>query len=117
MTNNLKSYAHGEWVQGTGDAVDLIHAVTGEPIATAAGGGLDYAGMLDYARTVGGPKIRAMTFHERARMLKAVAKYLMERKDEFYTLSEATGATKTDSWVDIEGGIGTFFAYSSKGRR
>ncbi|MEJ7760586.1 MAG: phenylacetic acid degradation bifunctional protein PaaZ [Gemmatimonadaceae bacterium] len=117
MTATLKSYARGEWVQGTGNSVDLIHAVTGEPVASATGGGLDFAGMLDYARTVGGPKIRGMTFHERARMLKAMAKYLMERKDEFYTLSEATGATKQDSWVDIEGGIGTFFAYSSKGRR
>src|SRR5688500_12132730 len=79
--------------------------------------GLDFKGMLDYARGVGGPKMRAMTFHERARMLKEMAKYLMERKEEFYKLSEATGATKTDAWIDIEGGIGTFFAYSSRGRR
>lgn len=117
MTPKLRSYAHGEWIEGTGKAVELLHAVTGEPVATAAGGGLDYEGMLDYARNTGGPKIRAMTFHERARMLKAVAQYLMTRKEEFYALSEATGATKQDSWVDIEGGIGTFFAYSSKGRR
>jgi len=73
--------------------------------------------MLEYARTKGGPKLRAMTFHERARMLKEMAKHLMEKKDAFYKLSEATGATKTDSWIDIEGGIGTFFAYSSRGRR
>ena len=73
--------------------------------------------MLEYARTVGNPNMRRLTFHERARMLKEMAKYLLERKEEFYKLSEATGATKTDSWVDIEGGIGTFFAYSSKGRR
>ena len=117
MTARLRSYAQGEWVEGTGKAVDLIHAVTGEKIGEASSEGLDFNGMLEYARATGGPKLRAMTFHERARMLKEMAKSLMERKDEFYKLSEATGATKTDSWVDIEGGIGTFFAYSSRGRR
>jgi len=113
----LKSYAQGEWVEGTGKAVPLIHAVTGDTIAEATSEGLDFKGMLEYGRTVGGPTLRAMTFHDRARKLKEMAKYLMERKDEFYSLSEATGATKIDSWVDIEGGIGTFFAYSSRGRR
>ena len=113
----LRSYAQGEWVEGTGNAVPLVHAVTGETIAEASSEGLDFAGMLDYARNVGGPKLRSLTFHDRARMLKEMAKYLLDRKDEFYKLSEATGATKTDSWVDIEGGIGTFFAYSSRGRR
>ena len=91
--------------------------VTGEPVAEVSSEGLDFNGMLEYARNTGNPKLRSMTFHERARMLKEMAKYLMERKEEFYKLSEATGATKADSWVDIEGGIGTFFAYSSKGRR
>jgi oxepin-CoA hydrolase/3-oxo-5,6-dehydrosuberyl-CoA semialdehyde dehydrogenase len=94
-----------------------VHAVTGEKIGEATSEGLDFKGMLDYARTVGNPNMRRLTFHERARMLKEMAKYLLERKEEFYKLSEATGATKADSWVDIEGGIGTFFAYSSKGRR
>ncbi len=115
--NRLKSYARGEWVEGTGKFTDLVHAVSGEKIGEASSEGLDFNGMLEYARNVGNPNMRRLTFHERARMLKEVAKYLMERKDEFYKLSEATGATKTDSWVDIEGGIGTFFAYSSKGRR
>ena len=69
------------------------------------------------AARVGGPALRAMTFHQRARMLKALAQHLMERKDEFYQVSAATGATKADSWIDIEGGIGTFFAYASQGRR
>ena len=115
--NRLRSYAQGEWIEGSGKAADLIHAVTGEKIGEATSEGLDFKGMLDYARTVGNPNLRRLTFHERARMLKEMAKYLMERKEEFYTLSEATGATRTDSWVDIEGGIGTFFAYSSKGRR
>jgi len=113
----LRSYAQGEWVEGTGNATPLIHAVSGETIAEATSEGIDFKGMLDYARSVGGPKLRAMTFHERARMLKEMAKHLMEKKDGFYKLSEATGATKTDSWIDIEGGIGTFFAYSSRGRR
>jgi oxepin-CoA hydrolase / 3-oxo-5,6-dehydrosuberyl-CoA semialdehyde dehydrogenase len=115
--NRLKSFARGEWVEGTGKATDLIHAVTGEKIGEATSEGLDFNGMLEYARSVGNPNMRRLTFHERARMLKEMAKYLLERKEEFYKLSEATGATKTDSWVDIEGGIGTFFAYSSKGRR
>ena len=117
MPDRLRSYAHGEWIEGTGKAVELVHAVTGETIGEASSEGLDFKGMLEYGRAIGGPKLRAMTFHERARMLKEMAKYLMERKDDFYKLSEATGATKIDSWIDIEGGIGTFFAYSSKGRR
>ena len=73
--------------------------------------------MVEHGRRVGGPALRKMTFHARARMLKALATYLMERKDGFYAVSAATGATKTDSWIDIEGGIGTLFAYSSRARR
>ena len=92
----LRSYTQGEWVEGAGNGTPLVHAVTGETIAEATSNGLDFKGMLEYARRVGGPKMRALTFHERARMLKEMAKYLMERKEEFYKLSEATGATKTD---------------------
>ena len=73
--------------------------------------------MLNYGRVVGSPALKKMTFHERARMLKALALYLTERKDKFYQDSWATGATKIDSWIDIEGGIGNLFAYASKGRR
>lgn len=113
----LRSYAMGEWVAGTGKQTDLFHAVTGEKVAEGSSGGLDFKAMATYAREVGGPKLRALTFHERAALLKAMAKHLMEKKDALYALSAATGATKTDSWVDIEGGIGTFFAYSSRGRR
>lgn len=113
----LKNYALGQWIDGTGKTADLIHAVTGEKIGEASSGGLDFKAMTEYARTVGGPKMRALTFHQRAAMLKGLAKYMMERKDALYTLSSATGATKSDSWVDIDGGIGTFFAYSSRGRR
>jgi oxepin-CoA hydrolase/3-oxo-5,6-dehydrosuberyl-CoA semialdehyde dehydrogenase len=113
----LQSYAQGEWVTGTGRATELFHAVTGERVAESTSEGLDFKGMLEYARRVGGPKLRAMTFHQRARMLKAMAQHLMAGKEELYQVSAATGATKADSWVDIEGGIGTFFAYSSLGRR
>jgi oxepin-CoA hydrolase/3-oxo-5,6-dehydrosuberyl-CoA semialdehyde dehydrogenase len=113
----LRSYAMGEWVEGSGTPVELFHAVTGEKVAEATSEGLDFNGMLEYARTVGGPAMRRLTFHERAAMLKAMAKYLMERKEEFYAVSAASGATKADCWIDVDGGIGTFFTYASKGRR
>jgi oxepin-CoA hydrolase/3-oxo-5,6-dehydrosuberyl-CoA semialdehyde dehydrogenase len=113
----LQSYAQGEWITGTGKPVELFHAVTGEKIGEATSEGTDFKGMLEYARRVGGPKLRAMTFHQRARMLKAMAQHLMARKDELYQVSTATGATKADSWIDIEGGVGTFFGYASQGRR
>lgn len=113
----LKNYALGQWVECSGKATDLYHAVSGEKIAEASTAGLPFGEMAAYARRVGGPKLRAMTFHERALMLKAMAKYLNERKDALYALSTATGSTKADSWIDIDGGIGTLFVYASKGRR
>ncbi|MFN0098627.1 MAG: phenylacetic acid degradation bifunctional protein PaaZ [Gemmatimonadaceae bacterium] len=113
----LQNYALGQWVRGTGKAATLFHAVTGEALAEASSGGLDFKAMAEHARSVGGPALRKLTFHQRAAMLKAMAKHLMEKKEAFYALSAATGATRTDSWVDIEGGIGTFFAYASRGRR
>jgi oxepin-CoA hydrolase/3-oxo-5,6-dehydrosuberyl-CoA semialdehyde dehydrogenase len=91
--------------------------VTGETVAHATSDGLDFRAMLRYARQVGGPALRKLTFHQRARLLKAMALHLTERKDEFHALSAATGATKADTWIDIDGGIGTFFVYASKGRR
>ena len=113
----LESFVRGEWVVGGGAGAELFHAVTGEKIADASTNGIDFKAMVEYATRTGGPALRRMTFHERALMLKAIAQYLMARKDEFYLVSAATGATKQDSWVDIEGGIGTFFAYASRGRR
>jgi oxepin-CoA hydrolase / 3-oxo-5,6-dehydrosuberyl-CoA semialdehyde dehydrogenase len=113
----LLNYAMGEWVAGGGSGAPLVHAVSGEHIGDASSDGLDFRGMVEYARTVGGPALRKMTFHERARMLKAVAMYLNERKELFYAVSAATGATKGDHWIDIDGGFGTFFVYASKGRR
>jgi oxepin-CoA hydrolase/3-oxo-5,6-dehydrosuberyl-CoA semialdehyde dehydrogenase len=113
----LKSYAAGQWAEGTGRAVTLASAITGEPVAEIDSTGLDFKAMLDHARRKGGPALRKLTFHERALKLKELAGYLMERKEEFYELSKATGATRTDAWIDVEGGIGTLFAYASKGRR
>ncbi len=113
----LQNYVMGEWVHGAGSGTELYDASTGEIIALASSSGLDFGAVTSYARTVGGPKLRSMTFHERAAMLKAMALHLTATKDAFYPISYATGATHTDSWVDIDGGIGTLFAYASKGRR
>jgi oxepin-CoA hydrolase/3-oxo-5,6-dehydrosuberyl-CoA semialdehyde dehydrogenase len=113
----LRSFAAGEWVEGAGRFTTLHHAVTGAAVAEASTEGLDFGAMVAYARRVGGPALRKMTFHERALMLKAMAQYLTGRKEEFYRVSAATGATRTDTWIDVDGGIGTFFVYASKGRR
>ncbi len=113
----LANYVQGKWIEGDGDGVALFNAVNGQQIAEATTKGLDFNGILNYARTVGGPKLRKMTFHERALMLKKLALYLTEKKDIFYKVSASTGATKVDSWIDIEGGIGNLFVYASKGRR
>jgi len=113
----LKNFVAGSWIEGSGPGAALFHAVTGDQIAVASSEGLDFKSMMDYGRKTGGPALRKMTFHERALMLKALALFLTEKKDLFYTLSAATGATRSDSWVDIEGGIGNLFVYASKGRR
>lgn len=113
----LKNYALGKWIEGDGDGTALFNAVTGEQIASASSKGLDFAEMMDYARRTGGPALRKMTFHERGRMLKALALHLLSIKKKFYGLSASTGATKVDSWIDIEGGIGNLFAYSSLRRQ
>ncbi|MEE9141877.1 MAG: phenylacetic acid degradation bifunctional protein PaaZ [Gammaproteobacteria bacterium] len=113
----LQSYAESHWFEGKRTPVPLLNAVNGETVAESTSEGLNFEAMLEYGRRVGGPALRSMTFHQRALMLKALAIYLMERKAEFYVLSSATGATRTDSWIDIEGGISTLFVYSGKGRR
>ncbi len=113
----IQSFIEGAWYSGKSSGTPLIHAVTGEALGAVSSEGVDFKSMLEYARKIGGPKLRALTFHQRALMLKAIAKYLMERKDELYKVSAFTGATKGDSWIDIEGGIGTFFVFSSKARR
>jgi oxepin-CoA hydrolase/3-oxo-5,6-dehydrosuberyl-CoA semialdehyde dehydrogenase len=109
----LHNYAKGKWVAGTGSGQALFNSITGEQVAEASSEGLDFAEMMKYAREVGGPTLRKMTFHERGRMLKALAMFLLKNKNKYYELSYATGATKTDSWIDIEGGIGNLFANAS----
>ena len=113
----LENYIQGSWITGDGEGQLLFDAVNGELIATATTEGLDFKGILEYGRTVGNPALRKLTFHERGRMLKALAMYLMERKEKFYQLSYHSGATRADSWIDIEGGIGNLFANASLRRK
>lgn len=113
----LQNYISGQWVAGEGDGQVLFNAITGEEIATASSKGIDFAEVLNYGRKVGNPALRKLTFQERGRMLKALAMYLMERKENYYKVSAATGATRADSWIDIEGGIGNLFAYASLRRQ
>jgi len=115
---DLQSYVQGQWQSGVGgDRALLRDATTGQVVAQASSEGIDFQGALNYARTVGGPALRKLTFHERAALLKRLAKHLGEIKEQFYQLSYATGATKSDSWIDIDGGIGTLFVFASKGAR
>lgn len=113
----LHNYITGKWIAGDGEGQALFNAVTGETIATTSTKGLDFNAVLQYARTVGNPALRKMTFHERGNMLKALALYLREHLPLFYDTSFKTGATKADSWVDIEGGIGNLFANASLRRK
>jgi len=116
-TTQLLNYERDRWVAGTSGLSELPSAIDGSPVAMAGSGGLDFGAMLRHAREVGGPALRAMTFHERARMLKGLALAIMDRKEALYELSYQTGATRKDGWIDIEGGAGTLFSFSSKGRR
>lgn len=113
----LQNFALGRWQEGSGDGQMLYDASTGEEVALASSNGLDFAEMLEYGRNVGNKNLRRLTFHERGRMLKALALYLMERKEKFYEISYKTGATRVDSWIDIEGGIGNLFANASLRRK
>lgn len=114
---NIQNYVAGEWVNGTGEELIATDAINGEAIGTVSSAGIDYAAVLDYGRKTGGPALRKMTFQERGRMLKALALHLMKHKDRFYEISYRTGATKIDSWIDIEGGIGNLFANASLRRQ
>ena len=113
----LENYILGKWIKGDGVGQQLYHAVTGEQIATASTKGLDFASILHYARQKGNPVLRKMSFQERGLMLRALALHLKEHLPAFYEISYQTGATKADSWVDIEGGIGNLFAYASLRRK
>lgn len=115
--NKLHNYVNGKWVAGDGNGQPLFNAVNGDLIAYASTEGLDYAKILDFARKKGNPALRKMTFHERGRMLKALALHLQSKTEKFYQVSFKTGATRSDSWIDIEGGIGNLFSYASLRRK
>jgi len=113
----LHNYANEKWTLGEGKLSPILSAIDGAPVAETGSAGLDFRKMTEYARKIGGPALRKMTFHQRAAALKVMANAIMARKEELYELSYATGATRIDSWIDIEGGAGTLFSFSSKGRR
>jgi oxepin-CoA hydrolase / 3-oxo-5,6-dehydrosuberyl-CoA semialdehyde dehydrogenase len=113
----LRSYVSGSWTAPAAEGTPLQDAVTGEPITTISSAGIDMRAALEYGRTVGGPALRALTFHQRAAILKQLASQLRERRPELYALSARTGATLADSKFDVDGGIGVLNGYASKGRR
>lgn len=117
MTKLLQSYCLGKWFATPEPNYEVHCAVTGRLVASGGTSGIDFSSVLDYARNTGGPALRRMTFHERALAVKDLAKAIMARKEELYELSRETGATRGDSWIDIEGGAGTLFTMSSKARR
>ncbi len=113
----LENYITGKWITGDGDGQTLYNAITGEAIAAASTKGVDFKSIVEYGRKTGNPALRKMTFRERGNMLKALALYLRDHLEKFYAISYKTGATKVDSWVDIEGGIGNLFANASLRRK
>jgi oxepin-CoA hydrolase/3-oxo-5,6-dehydrosuberyl-CoA semialdehyde dehydrogenase len=115
--SKLQNYITGKWVPGNDEGQPLYNAVNGELVAFASTTGLDFASILDFARKKGNPALRKMTFHERGRMLKALALHLQSKIENFYSVSYKTGATRADSWIDIEGGIGNLFSYASLRRK
>jgi oxepin-CoA hydrolase/3-oxo-5,6-dehydrosuberyl-CoA semialdehyde dehydrogenase len=115
--NKLGNFVTGKWIEGDGDGQQLYNAVTGKPFAIATSNGLNFEAILKYAREVGNPSLRKMTFQQRGRMLRALALHLMQHKEKFYTISYQSGATRLDSWIDIEGGIGNLFSNASLRRK
>lgn len=113
----VKNYVLGQWVAGEGVETNLYNAITGDHIGTTSSAGLDFKEILQYGRETGGSRLRKMTFQERGRMLKALALFLLENKEKYYQISAWTGATRVDSWIDIEGGIGNLFANASLRRQ
>jgi len=113
----IESYSCGAWKAGDDDGVEVCNAINGNPIGRVSSNGLDFEAMLHHGRNHGGAALRRMTIHDRADMIKALAAQLLDKKELFYDVSANTGATRADGWVDIEGGIGTLFAYSGIARR
>jgi oxepin-CoA hydrolase / 3-oxo-5,6-dehydrosuberyl-CoA semialdehyde dehydrogenase len=117
-TLNLLNYSFDQWTPGEGTSLgDITSAIDGSLVARTGSGGLDFGGMLRHAREAGGPALRKLTFHERARIIKGLGLAILARKEELYELNYLTGATRKDGWIDIEGGAGTLLSFSSKGRR
>lgn len=117
QTSKLKNYVQGRWVEGTGGGQQLYNAVNSKPVAIADTEGLDFEAILEYGRSKGSTSLRKMNFEERGRMLKALALHLLDKKEKFYAISFLTGATRADSWIDIEGGIGNLFTNASLRRK
>jgi oxepin-CoA hydrolase/3-oxo-5,6-dehydrosuberyl-CoA semialdehyde dehydrogenase len=113
----LESYAAGRWFRSDAEGEPLLDANTGEEVARISGAGLDLGEMVRFARDVGGPALADLTFHQRAALLKALARHLMAETEGLYALSARTGATRRDSAIDIDGGIGTLFSFASKATR
>jgi oxepin-CoA hydrolase / 3-oxo-5,6-dehydrosuberyl-CoA semialdehyde dehydrogenase len=113
----LGNYIAGQWMEGEGDGQVLMDAVTGDPLYLATSKGIDFSAAVEYARKKGNPALRKMTFPQRGLMLKALALHLREKLEVFYDLSYRTGATRADSWIDLEGGIGNLFSYASLRRK
>lgn len=111
------SYCYGSWFEGKSQGVKVYDSLNGLEVCEVSSDGVDFKEMIDYGRDVGGKALREMTLHERANAIKNVAKHLMSKKEHFYAISAKTGATKVDSWIDIEGGLGTMFSYSGIARR
>ena len=117
MTPTLQSFTQGRWQEGDGPTTPLLDAATGETVAAIPANGPDPAAMLAHARDIGGPALRELTFPERASILRSLAKHLSNHLDEFVALSTRTGATRRDTAVDVDGGLGTMAVYASKGSR
>ena len=113
----LGNYITGNWIEADGEGTALYNAVNGNIIANATSAGLDFEAVLKYAREKGNPALRKMTFQERGRMLRALAIHLLKHKETFYAISYQSGATRIDSWIDIEGGIGNLFSNATLRRK
>lgn len=113
MANKLDNYILGQWTPFEGEGIAQYNSVNGDLISTVNNTGMDFASILDYGRKVGNKNLRKMTFLQRGLMLKKLAIYLQSIRKKYYAISYMSGATKTDSWIDIDGGIGTLFAYAS----
>ncbi len=111
--NKLTNYLEGKWVEPNGEGIPQYNAVSGELISVCGSEGIDYHAIMQYGRKVGNTNLRSMTFQERGMMLKKLALFLHKKRKNYYPISFQTGATKADSWIDIDGGIGTLFAYAS----